>query len=123
MGTLHANSPREAISRLENMIAMGGFNLPARAVRDQIASALDVIIQAQRLRDGSRKITHVTEVVGMEGDVIVMQDLVVFEYTGEDANGRVLGRHRTSGIRPHFYDKARYYGFDRELMAVIEQTP
>ena len=123
MGTLHANSPREAISRLENMIAMGGFNLPARAVREQIASALDVIVQAQRLRDGSRKITHVTEVMGMEGDVIVMQDLVVFEYTGEDAAGRVLGRHRTSGLRPHFYDKARYYGFDRELMAVIEQTP
>jgi len=123
MGTLHANSPREATSRLENMIAMGGFNLPPRAVREQIASALDVIIQAQRLRDGSRKITHVTEVMGMEGEVIVMQDLVVFEYTGEDTAGRVLGRHRASGLRPHFTDKARYYGFDRELLTLIEQSP
>ena len=81
-----------------------------------------MIVQAQRLRDGSRKITHVTEVVGMEGEVIVMQDLFVFEYTGEDAQGRVIGRHRSSGIRPHFYDKARYYGHERELMAVIEQS-
>ena len=122
MGTLHANTPREATSRLENMIAMGGFNLPARAVRDQIASALDLIVQAQRLRDGSRKITHVTEVVGMEGDVIVMQDLFVYDYLGEDSLGRVLGRHRSSGVRPHFYDKARYYGHDRELMAAVEKS-
>ena len=122
MGTLHANTPREAISRLENMIAMGSFNLPAKAVREQISSALDVIVQASRLRDGSRKITHVTEVMGMEGDVIVMQDLFVFEYTGEDANGKVIGRHRSSGVRPHFVEKARYYGYDRELLSVIEQA-
>ncbi len=122
MGTLHANTPREAASRLENMIAMGGFNLPARAVREQIASALDVIVQAQRLRDGSRKITHVTEVIGMEGDVVVMQDLFVYDYLGEDSLGRMLGRHRSTGIRPHFYDKARYYGHDRELMAAIEKS-
>ena len=122
MGTLHANTPREGASRLENMIAMGGFNLPARAVREQIASALDLIVQAQRLRDGTRKITHVTEVVGMEGDVIVMQDLFVYDYLGEDSLGRVLGRHRSSGVRPHFYDKARYYGHDRELMAAVEKS-
>ncbi|MEI8393411.1 MAG: CpaF family protein [Rhodospirillaceae bacterium] len=122
MGTLHANTPREAISRLENMIAMGGFNLPGRAVREQISSAIDVIVQASRLRDGSRKITHVTEVCGMEGDVIVLQDLFVFEYTGEDSNGKVIGRHRASGVRPAFYDKARYYGYDRELMSLMEQT-
>ncbi len=122
MGTLHANTPREAASRLENMIAMGGFNLPARAVREQIASALDVIVQAQRLRDGSRKITHVTEVIGMEGDVVVMQDLFVYDYLGEDSLGRMLGRHRSTGIRPHFYDKARYYGHDRELMAASEKS-
>jgi len=122
MGTLHANTPREATSRLENMIAMGGFNLPAKAVRDQISSAIDVVVQASRLRDGSRKITHVTEVVGMEGDVITMQDLFVYEYTGEDERGKVLGRHRATGLRPHFWDKARYYGMDRELMAAIEET-
>ncbi|MEI6986365.1 MAG: CpaF family protein [Rhodospirillaceae bacterium] len=122
MGTLHANTPREAISRLENMIAMGSFNLPSKAVRDQISCALDVIVQASRLRDGSRKITHVTEVLGMEGDVITMQDLFVYEFTGEDAQGRMLGRHRSSGVRPHFYDKARYYGFEKELMSVMEQS-
>ena len=85
MGTVHANNPREALSRVENMIAMGGFNLPAKAMREQIASAINVVVQAARLRDGSRKITHVTEVIGMEGDVVTMQDLFVFEIEGEDA--------------------------------------
>jgi pilus assembly protein CpaF len=122
MGTLHANSPREATSRLENMIAMGGFNLPIRAVREQIAAALDVIVQASRLRDGSRRITHVTEVVGMEGDVIVMQDLFVYEVVGEDERGQVLGRHRSTGLRPKFLDKARYFGLERELFAAIEKA-
>ena len=122
MGTLHANSPREATSRLENMIAMGGFNLPIRAVREQIAAALDVIVQATRLRDGTRRITHVTEVVGMEGDVIVMQDLFVYEFVGEDEQGRMLGRHRSTGLRPKFMEKARYFGLDRELFAAIEQA-
>ncbi|CAK0774220.1 pilus assembly protein CpaF [uncultured Gammaproteobacteria bacterium] len=122
MGTLHANTPREAVSRLENMIAMGGFNLPSKAVREQIASAIDVIVQAQRLRDGTRKITHVTEVLGMEGDVIVMQDLFLYEFTGEDEKGKLIGRHRSTGLRPNFYDKARYYNMERELMAAIEQS-
>ncbi|HYC02570.1 MAG TPA: CpaF family protein, partial [Azospirillaceae bacterium] len=81
MGTVHANNPREAISRVENMIAMGGYNLPAKAMREQIASAVNIIVQAARLRDGSRKITHITEVIGMEGEVVTMQDLFVFEFT------------------------------------------
>jgi len=122
MGTLHANSPREATSRLENMIAMGGFNLPIRAVREQISSAIDVIVQAARLRDGSRRITHVTEVVGMEGDVIVMQDLFVYEFVGEDERGRVLGRHRATGLRPRFVEKARYFGLERELLAAVDEA-
>ena len=84
MGTVHANNPREAISRVENMIAMGGFTLPTKTVREQIAGAVNVIVQAQRLRDGSRKITHVTEIVGMEGEVVTLQDLFVYEITGED---------------------------------------
>ncbi len=115
MGTVHANNPRDALSRLENMIAMGGFNLPAKAVREQIAAAVNVVVQASRLRDGSRKITHVSEITGMEGDVVSMQDLYLFEYEGEDANGRIVGRHKPTGIRPSFWDKARYYGLDREL--------
>jgi pilus assembly protein CpaF len=115
MGTIHANTPRDALSRVENMVAMGGYNLPAKAVRDQIASAINVIVQASRLRDGTRKITHVTEVVGMEGEVITLQDLVVYEIQGEDAHGRILGRHRSTGIRPAFWDRARYFGLEREL--------
>ena len=101
---------------------MGGFNLPIRAVREQIAAALDVIVQATRLRDGTRRITHVTEVVGMEGDVIVMQDLFVYEFVGEDEQGRMLGRHCSTGLRPKFMEKARYFGLDRELFAAIEQA-
>jgi pilus assembly protein CpaF len=120
MGTIHANSPREAISRIENMIAMGGFALPPKTIREQIAGAVNVIVQAQRLRDGSRKITHVTEVLGMEGDVVTLQDLAVFEYQSEDADGNITGRHRITGLRPGFWDRVRYFGKERELAAVFE---
>ena len=120
MGTVHANNPREAISRVENMIAMGGFTLPTKTVREQIAGAVNVIVQAQRLRDGSRKITHITEIVGMEGEVVTLQDLFVYEITGEDANGRLIGRHRYTGLRPRFYDRARYFGKERDLVAALE---
>jgi pilus assembly protein CpaF len=120
MGTVHANNPREAISRVENMIAMGGFTLPTKTVREQIAGAVNVIVQAQRLRDGSRKITHITEVAGMEGDVVTLQDVFVYEITGEDANGRLIGKHKYSGLRPKFYERARYFGKERELVAALE---
>ena len=120
MGTIHANNPREAISRIENMIAMGGYNLPSKTLREQIAGAVNVIIQAARLRDGSRKITHVTELVGMEGDVVILQDLMVFDITGEDANGRVIGQHRFTGVRPAFWNQAKYFGFERELAELLE---
>ena len=120
MGTVHANNPREGISRLENMIAMGGYNLPAKAMREQIASAVNIIVQAARLRDGSRKITHITEVIGMEGDVVTMQDLFVFEFTGEDANGKIIGHHRPTGLRPAFWDKARYFGLEAKLAEALE---
>lgn len=109
MGTVHANNPREALSRMENMIAMAGLNLAPRAVREQIASAVNVIIQVQRLRDGSRKVTHVTEIVGMEGDVVTMQDLFVLNVTGEDEYGRLLSTQASTGLRPRFYDKTRQY--------------
>ena len=122
MGTIHANTPRDALSRVENMVAMGGYNLPAKAVREQIASAVNVIVQASRLRDGSRKITHVTEVIGMEGDVITLQDLFVFEFVGEDPTGRVVGRHRSTGIRPAFWDRARYFGLDRQLADALAES-
>src|SRR6204780_4877168 len=120
MGTVHANNPREAISRVENMIAMGGFTLPTKTVREQIAGAVNVIVQAQRLRDGSRKITHITEVVGMEGGDVTLQDLFVYEITGEDKNGKLIGKHKYGGMRPKFYDRARYFGKKRELVAALE---
>jgi pilus assembly protein CpaF len=123
MGTLHANSPREAISRLESMITMGGFALPSKTIKEMICGSIDVIVQASRLRDGSRKITHVTEVVGMEGDVIITQDLFIYEIVGEDANGKIIGRHRSTGIaRPHFWDRARYYNEERRLAEALEKA-
>ena len=123
MGTIHANNPRECISRIENMIAMGGFNLPAKTVREQIAGAVQVIVQASRLRDGSRKITHITEVLGMEGEVVTLQDLMVFEIEGEDENGKLVGRHKSTGLRPKFYDKARYFGLEAKLVEALEDSP
>jgi pilus assembly protein CpaF len=121
MGTLHANSPREALSRLESMITMGGFALPSRTIREMICASVDVVIQAARLRDGSRRITHITEVVGMEGDVIITQELFVYEMTGEDEKGNIIGRHVSTGIgRPRFWDRARYYGEEKRLAAALD---
>jgi pilus assembly protein CpaF len=123
MGTLHANSPREALSRLESMITMGGFALPARTIREMIVSSVDVIIQASRLRDGSRRITHITEVLGLEGEVVITQDLIVYDIIGEDANGKLKGRHRSTGIgRPRFWERARYYGEEERLAAALDAS-
>ena len=119
MGTIHANNPRECISRLENMIAMGGYTLPAKTVREQIAGSINVIIQAARLRDGSRKITHVTEIIGMEGEVVTLQDLFIYEIQGEDASGRIVGRHKFTGLRPAFWDQVKYFGKERELADIM----
>jgi pilus assembly protein CpaF len=121
MGTLHANSPREAISRMESMIMMGGFTLPTKTIREMITGSVDIIVQASRLRDGSRKITHVTEVLGMEGDVVTMQDILVYEITGEDEKtGKILGRHRSTGIaRPRFWERAAYYGEHHRLAEAL----
>ena len=123
MGTLHANSPREALSRLEAMITMGGYNLPTKTIREMIVGSIDVIVQASRLRDGSRRITHITEVTGMEGDVITTQDLFVYEMTGEDATGKITGVHRSTGIgRPAFWDRARYYNEETALAAALDAS-
>ena len=121
MGTLHANSPREALSRVESMITMGGYSLPSRTIREMLVGSIDVVVQAARLRDGSRKITHITEVVGLEGDVIITQDLFVYELAGEDADGRLIGRHKSTGIgRPRFWDRARYYGEEKRLATALD---
>lgn len=121
MGTLHANSPREALSRVESMITMGGFSLPAKTIREMIVGSIDVVVQASRLRDGSRRIMCITEVMGMEGDTIVLQDVLKFEMDGEDADGKIIGSHRGTGIgRPRFWERASYYNLERELAAALD---
>ncbi len=123
MGTLHANSPREALSRLESMIMQGGFALPIKTIREMICGSVDVIVQASRLRDGSRKITHITEVLGMEEETVTLQNIIVFEITGEDANGKIVGRHRSTGIaRPRFWDRAEYYGETERLARALAES-
>ena len=109
MSTGHANSPRDMLSRLETMVLMAGVDLPVRAIREQIASAVDLIVHQARLKDGTRRITNITEVQGMEGDVIVMQDVFVFEQTGV-VEGKIQGRLKPTGIRPKFVEKFEVQG-------------
>ncbi|MBX2805259.1 MAG: CpaF family protein [Hyphomicrobiales bacterium] len=123
MSTLHANSPREALNRLEGMILMAGFNLPSRAIRQMITGAIDIVIQVARMRDGKRRVTHITEIVGIEGDVVTTQDLMRFHLVGEDENGQLIGGHRFTGIsRPRFVDRARYYGLEQRLTETLSAT-
>ena len=110
MTTLHANSPRDAITRMETMIMMAGFELPLKAMRTQIASAVDLLVQANRLQGGPRKITHVTEVVGMEQDTVVMQDIYKYEQEGVDESGRAYGKFTATGIRPTFMPRLEARG-------------
>jgi pilus assembly protein CpaF len=119
MSTIHANRPREALTRLENMVGMAGINLPAKAVRTQIADAVDIIVQISRMRDGIRRITHIMEIVGMEGDVVTTQDLFHFNYEGEDPSGRLFGTFRSGGVRPAFAQKAEYFGLERPLLEAM----
>ncbi|GGI04827.1 CpaF family protein [Egicoccus halophilus] len=111
LSTVHANTPRDAIARLETMVLMAGMDLPVRAIREQVAAAVDLIVQVTRLRDGSRRITHVTEVHGMEGQVVTLQDVFTFDYAaGIDADGRFRGHQRPTGIRPRFTERLEQYG-------------
>jgi pilus assembly protein CpaF len=119
MSTIHANSPREALTRLENMVGMTGINLPSKAVRTQIAAAVHLIAQVNRMRDGVRRVTHIMEVVGMEGDTITTQELFSFQFQGESADGMLRGVFKSNGIRPFFLPRAEYYGLDRPLLEVI----
>jgi pilus assembly protein CpaF len=119
MCTLHANTPREALTRMENMIGMASVNLPSKAVRTQITGAVNLIIQIQRMRDGVRRVTHVTEVIGMEGEVITTQDLFTFDFQGENRDGTLIGQFKSSGVRPHFSKRAAYFGLDRALQQAM----
>jgi pilus assembly protein CpaF len=110
--TLHANTPRDALGRLETMISMANLGIPERAMRQQIASAVDVVIQASRMSDGTRRVMSIAEIVGMEGEIITMQEIFLYERQGTDENGKVIGRFRPTGIRPRFADRLKTYGID-----------
>ncbi|MGH9625050.1 MAG: ATPase, T2SS/T4P/T4SS family, partial [Bryobacteraceae bacterium] len=110
--TIHANSPRDAISRLEVMISMASSNLNLRSIRQQIASAIDLFVQVARLSDGSRRVTHITECVGMEGDLVTTQEVFLFERTGLTAEGHVTGRFRPTGVRPKFSERLKAAGIE-----------
>ncbi|WP_425230526.1 CpaF family protein [Sphingomonas sp.] len=116
MCTLHSNSPRECLGRMENMVMMGDIKMPKEAISRQIADSVDLVVQVKRLRDGSRRVTNITEVIGMEGPVIVTQELFKFEYLDESADGKIVGEYRAMGLRPYTLDKARQFGFDQAFL-------
>ena len=121
MTTLHSNSPRDTLRRLESMVLQAGMDLPLRAIRETVASAVHVIVHLERMKDGTRKVVNITEVQGMEGDVIVMQDIFVFEQTGFEA-GKIIGRLRPTGIRPKFMEKLEAYSIHLppEVFGVVD---
>jgi pilus assembly protein CpaF len=121
MSTVHANNTRDALARIENMVMMGSVSLPPRAIRQQIASAVHVIVQVQRMRDGVRRVTQGSELSGLEGDVMVTQDLFSFEFQGEHRDGTIRGTYRSAGVRPSFMDRLEYFGLDGAYMAAVEQ--
>jgi pilus assembly protein CpaF len=110
--TVHANTPRDALTRIETMIAMGATNLPERAMRQQMSSAINIVIQQTRLSDGSRRVTNISEITGMEGDIITMQDIFIFEKVGLTPEGKVSGRFRATGVRPKCWEKLRAAGIN-----------
>ncbi len=122
MSTIHANNSRDALARIENMVLMGAVGLPSAAIRQQIVSALDVIVQVQRMRDGVRRVTQVTEVVGQEGEVVVLQDLFRFDYDGENPDGTLRGGFVSTGVRPGFLPRLRYFGLDGIYNSVTAAT-
>jgi pilus assembly protein CpaF len=121
MTTIHANSPRDAIARLETLVMMSGFELPVKAIRQQIAGAVDILIQANRLQGGSRRVTAITEIVGMEQDTIVMQDIYKFSQRGVDEQGKAYGHFSCTGVRPSFMDRLESAGIRLPPSAFREQ--
>jgi pilus assembly protein CpaF len=121
ISTIHANTARDAIARIENMVLMG-FNLPIRAIRTQIVGAIDLIIQIQRMRDGGRRVIQVSEVCGMEGDVVTMNDIAAFEFDREDARGRIQGHYVIGGGRPAFWERLEYFGFERAWNEALKEA-
>jgi pilus assembly protein CpaF len=122
MSTIHANTSRDAITRVENMVEMGQPGLPLRAIRTQIVSAIDLIVQIQRMRDGARRVTQITEVIGLEGDIVTLNDVALFEYEGENPDGSLRGRYRLSRVRPHFAKRLAYFGLERAWLDALEEA-
>jgi pilus assembly protein CpaF len=120
--TVHANTPRDALTRIENMVQMGTTNLPHSAIRQQIVAALDLIIQVERMRDGQRRITAISEICGLEGEVITMNEVFNFEYAGEDVTGRIVGRYVTPRLRPGFHERLRFFGFDQAWVEALQSA-
>jgi pilus assembly protein CpaF len=119
MSTIHANSPRDAMFRLENMVMMANLNVPLRAIRMQIASALNLIVHIERMRDGVRRVQHVAEIAGMEGEIITMRDLFGFQYRGERRDGAINGEFQSTRLRPDFTSRAARLGLDGELLDAV----
>jgi pilus assembly protein CpaF len=122
MSTIHANTTRDALTRIENMVQMGNMGLPASAIRTQIAGAIDLIVQVERQRDGGRRVTQVTEVCGMEGDVITMNDIFQLEIIGEGPDGKLVGKYHVSRIPPSFLKRLSYFGLDRAWRNALEEA-
>jgi pilus assembly protein CpaF len=122
MSTIHANTSRDALTRIENMVMMGNLGLPTRAIRTQIQSAVDLIVQIERQRDGTRRVIQVTEVMGLEGEVFTLNDVFAWEHEGEDSEGRLRGRYRVSRARPGFHARLAYFGVDRAWAAALEDA-
>jgi pilus assembly protein CpaF len=121
ISTVHANSTRDALTRIENMVQMGQVNLPSRAIRTQIVAALDLIVQVERMRDGQRRIIQISEVIGLEGDVITTNDIAAFEYQDEDVHGRLSGTYRCNLATPKFKSRLVYYGLDGAWAEAMRQ--
>jgi pilus assembly protein CpaF len=119
MSTVHANTPRDALSRVENMVLMAGVGLPSRAIRTQIVSALDLVVQIERMRDGIRRVVSVMEVIGLESDVVTTQELFTFRYDGETREGTLRGTFVCSGFRPHFLERVAAFGLERRFQEIM----
>ncbi len=122
MSTIHANTTRDALTRIENMVQMGSLGLASRAIRTQISSALDLVVQVERHRDGKRRVTQITEVQGLEGEVFVLNDVFLFDFDGEDSAGNLRGRWKASRVRPAFHQRLSYFGLDRAWADILEQA-
>jgi pilus assembly protein CpaF len=122
LGTIHANTTRDAMTRIENMVQMGQPNLPLKAIRTQVVSAVDLIVQVERMRDGVRRVTQITEVMGLEGDVVTMNDVFQYEFEQEGAESDIRGRYRVSRMRPAFLQRLTYFGVDRAWMSALEEA-